>query len=210
MFFHIIINDRYGPLIRYLPVNFQEGVPDYLLFPDDDHPMPSQGGQLRRQRETPQQTVQNDTTHAHNTKDGIATDPMAKGADAHEIEGDGVSGLSRSNSSSSEERINNDDDIDDDSLFKFAHPAIQENQRVIWIPRDELGIWEGELQEMLAQKKVEFDEKHTAETEKFDEPEDAVMSIRASTQDAIINKKGRVELLSDREPPERSEVRYLS
>ncbi|KLO13330.1 DUF221-domain-containing protein [Schizopora paradoxa] len=210
IFFHIIVNDRYGPLIRYLPINFQSGVPDYLLYPDDDHPMPSQGGVVHRPKEVPQHTIQNDAPQAQPMKDEISTDPMAKGADAQDLNGDGVSGLSRSNSSSSDVRINNDDDIDDDSLFKFAHPAIQERQQVIWIPRDELGIWKGELQEMLTMKKVEFDQERTAETEKFDEPEDAVMSIRASTQDAVLTEKGRVELLSDREPPERSEVLYLS
>jgi len=188
-FFHIIINDRYGPLIRYVPITFQEGEPDHLM--NTKGPLPSEGGVIRHKRDEPEEQItQGEASQIHSTENGTENG----------VENGVENGIA------AETKVKDMDEVD--LPVQFVHPAMNERQPVIWIPRDEFGLYKGELEEMLSEKKVEFDEEEekTVDTEHFEEPEDAVKSIRASTRDAVIDSKGHVELLRDRGPPEEREI----
>ncbi|KAJ3491586.1 hypothetical protein NLI96_g589 [Meripilus lineatus] len=153
-FFHMILNNSYGPLLHALPLSLAEklgGLPD---TPEQGSVSENDGKEKTAGPSVPapSQAAKGKATSIEEAEEGGPSD-------ADDADETSLKGLT-----------------DDNGPQEFDHPASIEPQRVIWLPRDTLGL--GQAEEAAIRER----------------------GIDVSTQGAVMNGKGNVDVSSA--PPE--------
>jgi len=117
VFFHLMINDSYGPLLHSLPLTLA----DYI---GEEH------------------AVASDTPSApEEPHDAVPGDKKASNAADLEAQHDAAAGQSTDNG---EDEASSDDEPDmkprEQTDYGFAHPATSRPQRTVWMAKDTLGL----------------------------------------------------------------------
>ncbi|KAI0631057.1 DUF221-domain-containing protein [Trametes polyzona] len=190
-FFHIIINNSYGPLTHFLPLTLADmtygstdpnvaaaaqELDDQASYKDVKTSSTEKRASSTRKRVSPVGTVDSETSDT-------GADGKAKGASTVEdVEQEraasakpGAPGLEQE-----DDRQSSIQGVDEDAGPKdFYHPASVEPQPIIWLPRDPLGLGEAEERAIRA------------------------AGIKVSTRDAVMDDKGHVDIHGA--PPEESD-----
>jgi len=163
-FFHIILNNSYGPLIHPLP----------LTLADRSYGMPGANGMNDSDQDDEAddiesgERIKDDKSNAIRTsRDGIVEKPREVNASTGQGAGAPIpqsEAPQAYGASVAVEGKRNDGPTD------FSHPAVVEPQRIIWLPRDSLGLSEIETQDNQAK------------------------GIEASTEGATMDEKGHTEV----------------
>ncbi|CCM04897.1 uncharacterized protein FIBRA_07093 [Fibroporia radiculosa] len=182
-FFHIIINNSYGPLIDYLPLTLagqdlelkdsnravteqvlRENASATSLDAEQQEKRQGEGQQVRSRRESSHPGKARVDTKEYATRE---SDEIADATGDVDVEQGVIQAAS-------------EDDLlgvdEEDGPKDFYHPATVEPQMTIWIPKDPLGL--GEAEENVNREK----------------------GIAASTENARMDGKGHVDVLGA--PPE--------
>ncbi|KAI8969798.1 DUF221-domain-containing protein [Trametes punicea] len=183
-FFHLIINNSYGPLTHFLPLTLAD------MTHSTSDPNVAKATKELDDAESyiePKSTdVEKRTARKRTCPSGSVDSTSGKAKDApatvEDVEGDraasakpGAPGVEREEG----ERENAIRGVDEDVGPKdFYHPASVEPQPIIWIPRDPLGL--GEAEERAIRE----------------------AGIKVSTKDAVMDNKGHVDISG---PPPESE-----
>ncbi|KAI0656899.1 hypothetical protein C8Q70DRAFT_301969 [Cubamyces menziesii] len=188
-FFHIIINNSYGPLTQYLPLTLAEmthGGKDANVAAATQELDDAASYKEAKSSDVEKRSVRKRTggSGSVDLSSGKAKDTTTvedvSGSPATESPKTGVPAVERADDV--EEGEANDQEssirgVDEDAGPKdFYHPASVEPQPVIWIPRDPLGLGEAEERAIRA------------------------AGIRVSTRDAVMDAKGHVDI--EGPPPE--------
>ncbi|KAI0792351.1 DUF221-domain-containing protein [Abortiporus biennis] len=166
-FFHMIINNSYGPLIDYLPLSLAEktgGLPDAnrdeaerelneqdsMIESPSEKPIPKDSSPSS----TPDHAEES-SSHSHPPTPTSSSSPQLDKAKA--IQTEDIEARPR-HSHDSRNDVNSPDStpdkfkaIDEEAGPKeFYHPASVDPQRVVWLPRDQLGLAEAEVSAIRA------------------------------------------------------------
>ena len=179
-FFHVIINNSYGPLIRFLPLTLAD-----MTYAKDDGNVKAAALELDDQASCKDVKAEAEAD-ATATGTARASDEKARkrfsGASASaSTDGDGLDGKLNSKataadveaeagspSSPKEDVVRG---VDEEAGPKdFYHPASVEAQPVVWLPRDPLGL--GEAEERACRE----------------------AGVEVSTRDAVMDAKGHVDI----------------
>ncbi|KAH6909033.1 hypothetical protein BKA70DRAFT_1476449 [Coprinopsis sp. MPI-PUGE-AT-0042] len=153
--FHAILNNSYGPLLVALPLSLQNRLGDSVVI-EDAEDIGSEDG-FGEGNATPK-TVSSE--QQERTRQGllVSEEPRTAEDDSENRKDQKIA------------QKQNQAEINELAKYGFAHPAASRPQRTIWIPTDELG---------LSQREVE-------ETRKA--------GVDVSSRDAIMNHKGKVDV----------------
>ncbi|EIW55322.1 DUF221-domain-containing protein [Trametes versicolor FP-101664 SS1] len=175
IFFHMIINNSYGPLNHYLPLTLADStfstdpnaaaaaqeLDDQASYKEGD----AENGEKRiaRKRISPSRSIDSQSS-------GAATRGKAMGVSTVEDTATpGSPGIEQDEEE--EDTPNSITGVDEDAGPKdFYHPASVEPQPTIWLPRDPLGLGEAE------------------------ERANRAAGIKVSTVDAVMDGKGHVDI----------------
>lgn len=158
--FHVVINNSYGPLLYALPLSLK----DKTYSPVE--------GVSEHQHGTKGSTSGSSTNDV--TKKDRDADADVDYADVDYRTSDKAKQPEKSapvQDAAARQKLEEDE-------FGFAHPAISRPQRIIWIPKDTLGLWEEEVRGCEE------------------------MGVSASTDGAVMNEKGKVDVPRADEVPE--------
>jgi len=162
--FHIILDNSYGPLLKALPLSLQDRTYTPLVIdPSGKSRADSSSAAAHADADVPEDEEKEE-------KEGSSSSPYQK---------------KRFSVSSDDEIKNNDEKLAEQKLTKdapdiaaqeeefetygFAHPAVSRPQRVVWIPKDTLGLTEEEVKGCKEAKvKVGFRNAKLDETGKVD------------------------------------------
>lgn len=175
-FFHMIINNSYGPLLHALPLSLADksyGMPRHSAE-GEEQPLIGQADDGFGGEEGKEKAAEAEVKDAHAREDGEQSD--AESGDSHvakkQVTGKqpvrGEDGAEYGASVPMEGKRN-------DEPTDFYHPASVEPLRVIWLPRDSLGLAEQEVRE------------------------NQKLGIEASFEHAHMDEKGHVDI--DGHPP---------
>ncbi|KXN81695.1 hypothetical protein AN958_03942, partial [Leucoagaricus sp. SymC.cos] len=154
--FHIILNNSYGPLLYALPLSLKDRT---YSPPGTDNQRDSEDGKARSSHEIVKEDRDAEADAGVDYLNGSHTSPGKDKAKA-----DNGDAAARQEAEETE--------------FGFAHPAISRSQRIIWIPRDTLGLGQEEL---------------TGCEE---------MGVSATIEGAVMNEKGKVDVPTADDIPE--------
>ncbi|EJF57403.1 hypothetical protein DICSQDRAFT_183264 [Dichomitus squalens LYAD-421 SS1] len=180
-FFHLIINNSYGPLIEYLPLTLadvthksgreQNAIEQEIEDGDsyDAEAVEAKGDANAMQKRTARKRVSGDSQQS-----GRDDADKTKVRDTDVEAGEPTSPSSVSPTRTDKDKESNDSSVrgvDEDAGPKdFYHPASVEPAPIIWIPRDPLGL--GEAEERACKE----------------------AGLAVSTQDAVMDAKGHVDI----------------
>jgi hypothetical protein len=173
IFFHMLINNSYGPLLHSLPLTLahksygmpQTGEEDEEIGDDESADFGGEDSASATDLKKKKQTVPPKADLGHNGVTEEARVPPALGTKTGEIQHNQGPGPSKEYGASVPvEGKRNEGPTD------FNHPASVEPQRIIWIPQDPLGLGELESRELNA------------------------LRIESSTENATMNVGGRVDI----------------
>ena len=177
-FFHIIINNSYGPLIKFLPLTLAD-----MTHGKDDENVAAAAKELqdeasdaghstaedeKRSSLRKRSSVASGSAKEFPTKAEADTEAAAEGGllEAGEASSPVEDARSRKGS-----RLSQMPGVDEEAGPKdFYHPASVEPQPVVWLPRDPLGL--GEAEERACRE----------------------AGIEVSTRDAVMDDKGHVDI----------------
>jgi hypothetical protein len=145
--FHAIFNNSYGPLLEALPLSLKDKTYSPAIGVTQEHgPRKSEAGSSGHE-------IVEEIRGIEGEDDDASVKDKGKQRENKPI-GQGTAARHRQ------------EDVD----FGFAHPAISRPQRILWIPRDTLGLGETEVAAC----------------------ED--MGLNASMMGAVMNEKGKVDV----------------
>ena len=168
--YHFVNNDSYGALIHPLPLTLAH---KSYGMPRENHPSQNED-EVRdedelRDRDFGRQSSDNSGRRLRNgepltVEQQAKLDKLERERAEHEMQAKTTKTKENYGQNVAEEGKKNDGPED------FTHPAAIEPQRVIWLPRDPLGLAEAEERELKSQ------------------------GIEVSTENAVMDEKGHVEL----------------
>ncbi|KZS96318.1 DUF221-domain-containing protein [Sistotremastrum niveocremeum HHB9708] len=156
--FNIMLNNSYGPLLHSIPLSIADrshGMQRHSIdedFDENESKIGEDGVRRRRTHASSSESIVNRPRGAEAPRQGAGA-PVAQ-SDAPAGYGDSVPTEGKRN----------------DGPTDFYHPAAVEPQRIIWLPRDSLGLAANELAEIRAH------------------------GIIASDEGAVMNEKGHTEV----------------
>ncbi|CAE6446347.1 unnamed protein product [Rhizoctonia solani] len=171
--YHFVINDSYNALLHPLPLTLahkSHGMPREHHPSQDDEAVRDEDE--LRERDFGRQSSSDSAAHPL-TKNGeplsadqqVKLDKIERERAEHEMHARSAPAKSEKYGKNVAEEGKHNDGPED-----FTHPAAIEPQRVVWLPRDPLGVAEAEEHELKSQ------------------------GIEVSTENAVIDEKGHVEL----------------